>query len=585
MTEIDCSGISHVDQSTSKQKHPIGKELKNKKELPSSSSASLSVSTTNAQQLITALIKHFRLIFESYGATEYIPTTLLLLRDSPAITLAADLLFDKSLFISKSKRIKSPSFSKMKNNRKITLFDLWNRNIILSNLNSNLNSGLSSSSNRNKLAVAEYLEPGAGLIVSLPYDLISPFARTASLLNIQSSVRYQIGKVYSSRSTNVFENINDYDSHLENTNGGQNPLTPLGVGSGEHPLGANEVVFDIIRNSNNFTKVDVEFEILSAALNCLSAVINSLPALALRVTDSRLLDALLEICIWPLPHSSSSTTTTTSSSLLSSSSYKRSDQINLDNIDIDRLLRAFSLCTDIDEVTGADEMKIPKYLQLLTDLNLPLLVTKRLVPFFRLFSMQFKKPLFVTDLEKTDSYIGYPLSVLDMFEKEFYNLDIIILLQRQLAKQNDNNDDKKNEKKEKNEKYFEISHEDIFGQKKRKINVPVLSSIKVEKEVVRGKGDLKMSSAFDTIMSNIGVKLIDHEKGKGKDKNKNNNKVKEKEKNNERDEIKKLRKVTAADSDIEESGPGPGSDTNSTHTQTQDSFSKDDLIRSNVNLK
>ena len=599
MTEIDCGGIFHVDRSTSENKYPLGKELKNKKELPSSGSVLLSVSTTNAHELITALIKHFRPIFECHGAHEYVPSTLLLLRDSPAITLGADLLFDQSLFLSKSKNIKSSSFSKMKNNDRITLFDLWNRNIILSNLNSNLNSGLSSSSNRNRLAVAEYLEPGAGLIVSLPYDLISPFARTASLLNIQSSVRYQIGKVYFSRSTNIFENKHDYDSNQEigNGNGGQNPLTPLGVGSGEHPLGANEVVFDIIHRGKIFSKVDVECEIISVALNCLSAVRNSLPALALRITDSRLLDALLEICIWPLPHSTSSVTTTTSSTTSSStstsSSYKPLEQINLYDIDIERLLRALSLCTDIDDGsgTGTDEIKLPKYLQLLTDLNLPLTITKRLIPFFRLFSMQYKLPLFVTDLEKTDSFLGYPLSVLDAFEKEFYNMDVIILLQRLLAKQNDNrrnNDDKKNEN---NEKYYQ---EETLQKKKSKINGPIISTIGVGKGKVIEKTNQKNTPALATIINNIGVKVTGRDKEKEKEKEREREKVKEKEeekekvkekqRNRERYQNQESHNSNDADSDIKDTSeivpdPGPGSDGNVTYSHTPEIFSKDDFIR------
>ena len=68
---MDCGGLFHVDRSTNENKYPLGKELKNKKELPSSGSVLLSVSTTNAHELITALIKHFRPIFECHGAHEY----------------------------------------------------------------------------------------------------------------------------------------------------------------------------------------------------------------------------------------------------------------------------------------------------------------------------------------------------------------------------------------------------------------------------------------------------------------------------------------------------------------------------------
>ena len=599
MKETDCGGMFHVDRSTNNNKNTQGKEFKNKKEVSSSSSVSLSVSTTNAQELTVALIKHFCQIFELHGAKEFSPSTLLQLRESPAVTLSADLLYTRGLLLQTSQRVTSPQFSQIQTQRKkqITLSELWKTNIMTSNSNSNsnininkkiksnsnINSSISSSSNGNKFAVAEFLEPGAGLIVSLPYDLISAYARTVSLLNIRSSVRYQVGRVYSSRSSNIIENMNDYD--LYQVTGGQNPLTPLGVGSGEHPLGANEMVFDIVRSGPNAVKVHIECEMITAAMTCISAVRPSLPVLALRVTDSRLLDALLEICLWPLPHSASSSSSSSSSSTSSSSSsFGLLDKGNIDHIDIERLLRAFSLCTDVHEESLNEDGKLPKYSQLLTDLNLSSLLTKRLVPFFRLLSMQFNFPAGMLHNERDNQFIGSPLLVLDALEKEFYNLDIIVLLQRLLARQNqksenqknkknydnddnddndnsnsnnnnqdDNNDDDSNnnnndddndidndndnDKNNNNKTNEDDKHENKLHKKQSRVNTST-DSIFIEGKKDEKKADTSPSD-IKTILNKIGVKVMNRDRYKEKEREREREKE-EKEKEKERGQVNEI---------------------------------------------
>ena len=379
--------------------------LKDKKKECSLSGGVPSICATTSQELTVVLLKHFRAVLETQGASEFAPSTLLQLRDSPAVTLAADLLFARALLFATPSRMTPPPISSSK--KSLTLSELWSKSIE--------SYGTSGS------AVAEYLEPGAGLVVSLPFDLISPFARTASLLNIRSSVRFQIGRVYSSRSTSNTDGV-------ERENGGQTPLAPLGVGVGEHPLGANEVVFDVVRGMSRGSKVDVECEVISCALNCLVALQGALPVIALRMTDSRLLDALLEVCLWPAP---------------AVPSYSP-DEVN---VDIEKLLGAMSLCTDNEDNPASDDSKIPRCVQLLTELDLPPWLTRRLAPFFRLFSVQ----LATSSSENSgrcSQFVGNPLSVLDALEKEFYNLDVIIALQRSLAKQghgqkagyNDNNE-------------------------------------------------------------------------------------------------------------------------------------------------
>ena len=405
---------AHLDGSES-QKHSGAQ--RSKRDVPSLPSFSSIISTTTAQEVLLALSKHLRSVMETHGAVEFAPATLLHLRDSPAVTLAADISFARSLLVAPSLAATNVS----KGRKGSSLYDLWARTV-----NAFGSTGT---------AVAEYLEPGAGLIVSLPSDLISPFARTASLLRIQSSVRYQIGRVYTSRSTsNQNTDAPEVDQDLLRGAQGQalgqgqgrTPLTPLGSGVGEHPSGANEAVFDIVRGGKGKNKTDVECEVLSVALSCLSVFRSTLPLLAIRVTDSRLLDALLEVCLWPPAPSPPSPRIAAESG----------------TIDFEKLLRALSVCGDIEggavpgiDNSSLDDGTVPQYLQLLNELELPQWLAKRLSPFFRLFSQQHNQ--FLLEGEKHPVFTGRPLQALDDLEREFYNLDTIIAMQRLLAKQGD----------------------------------------------------------------------------------------------------------------------------------------------------
>jgi hypothetical protein len=404
---------AHVEGSEGQRHTGAQRSKRDISSLPSFSSV---VSTTTAQEVLLALCRHLRSVMETHGAVEFAPATLLHLRDSPAVTLAADIQFARSLLIAPFLASSNTS----KGRKGTSLYELWARAV-----NAFGSSGT---------AVAEYLEPGAGLIVSLPSDLISPFARTASLLRIQSSVRYQIGRVYTSRSTSSQSvDVPEADQDLlrgaqglvQGQGQGRTPLTPLGSGVGEHPSGCNEAVFDVVRGGKGRNKTDVECEVLSVALSCLSMFRSTLPLLAIRVTDSRLLDALLEVCLWPLLPSPSSPRITAESSTL----------------DIEKLLRALSVCGDIEggavpvDSSSLDDAIVPQYLQLLNELELPQWLAKRLAPFFRLFSLQLNQ--FLLEGEKHPVFVGRPMQALDDLEREFYNLDTIIAMQRLLAKQGD----------------------------------------------------------------------------------------------------------------------------------------------------
>lgn len=362
------------------------------------------VSNTTTHEIYLALVEHLTSVLQIHGAVEFTPATLLQLRDCPAVTLSADVLQTRSLLLPLPS-----SYPGIKGRRNNDLYDLWTQSV--------------TTLNPSRTAVAEFLEPAAGLIVSLPFDLISPFARTVSLLHIKHSVRYQIGRVYFSRSTSNddVKILPDRDPGLLSKGQGRANMSPLGVGVGEHPLGANELVFDIIKCGDGIVKTNVECEVLCAALGCLSTLRPYLPDLAVRVTDSRLVDAILEICLWPIPSSVSRTSDTC-------------------NIDIEKLLRALSFCTDIEVrstgagtgtgiVGSAEGGKQLKYLQLLDELNLPQWLSKRIQPFFYLLSLQ------LTHLTPEGSpFLGDVMLVLDSLEKEFYSLDVIISLQRLLAR-------------------------------------------------------------------------------------------------------------------------------------------------------
>jgi hypothetical protein len=353
-------------------------------------------SNTTAHEIYLALVEHLTSVLQIHGAVEFTPATLLQLRDCPAVTMSADVLQTRSLLL-------PPPASDLssKGRRHNDLYDLWTQNV--------------AALNSSRLAVAEFLEPGAGLIVSLPFDLISPFARTVSLLHIKQSVRYQIGRVYFSRSTSNddVDVLPERDPGLLSKGQERAHMSPLGVGVGEHPLGANEVVFDIIKCGDGSVKTNVECEVLCAALGCLSTLRPYLPMLAVRITDSRLVDAILEICLWLSPSSSSRTPESC-------------------NIDIEKLLKALSLCTDVEErSTGgpAEGGKQPKCIQLLEELHLPPWLSKRLQPFFFLLSLQLTH-----STSEGSPFLGDALLVLDSLEKEFYSLDVIISLQRLLAR-------------------------------------------------------------------------------------------------------------------------------------------------------
>ena len=480
--------LTEMSRSSGVKERERDRDRRNERERegdPFTGSTLSSVTSRTSQEVLLSLTKHLRVVFETHGASEFAPATLLQLRDSPAVTAAADIAFTRALLLSSTH---SHSNTNTKD-RGSSLQELWTRG-----------GGAFGSTGT---AVAEYLEPGAGLIVSLPFDLITPFARTASLLNIHSSTRYQIGRVYFSRST-AGDETGALSLRSDTLNGkgpgqgsgvvgveGRISMTPLGAGVGEHPSGSNDAVFDIVRSGCASSAVEVEVDVLSAALGCLSPLTSNMPLLAIRVTDSRLLDSLLEVCLWPSISQGDSHSHSSSSS---SSSYARPLD---DSVVIEKLLRAISLCTDCEELSPSlSSSSVPegrkpfKYVSLLKDLELPHRVEKRLTPFFRLFSQQLSGESSRTDGHVV--FIGDPLSTLESLEKEFYGLEVITALQRLLARQGDRLSDTRS-----------VRGSDGSGR-----HLSSASQTQTQSQMALGKEDSKVSKrmGLESALSHIGVK-------------------------------------------------------------------------------
>jgi len=90
------------------------------------------------------------------------------------------------------------------------------------------------------------------------------YARCAGLLNIKSSQRYCIDKVYTS------------------------------TGLNEHPKISKEAVYDVIKSEKDRTLAEIE--IFAVLLESLDILHEHLPSHVMRLTDSRLIDAIISIC-------------------------------------------------------------------------------------------------------------------------------------------------------------------------------------------------------------------------------------------------------------------------------------------------
>eukprot|EP01034_Spumella_vulgaris_P037927 gene37927-46800_t len=238
----------------------------------------------------------------------------------------------------------------------------------------------------------QFLDP-AGQIVILPSDLISAFAR-------------QIDKVYTTA----------VDSLLRDS-----VLT-----ASEHPRYSEEAVYDVIlplssppthgttpqqqqldAEQQDRNKVLADVEVLTAAVEFMSEINHFVPEYALRVTDARLLDCIIQLCAWPSFDQNSSTT---------GGFTERSRKV-VDSIDREKLLRVVSLSTDC--ITQNDAVA------LLSELKLPKLFETRFIPFLKIFASQHGF--------RAQGDESVALKVLELLEQEFERADVIVGIQRQMA--------------------------------------------------------------------------------------------------------------------------------------------------------
>ena len=186
-----------------------------------------------------------------------------------------------------------------------------------------------------------------GLIVSLPSDLISPFARVAALLNLKCAPRYQINNVFSSRSSVENAIVSAGSRHASAAAGASAmAMTPLGTGYGEHPQDQLQAVFHIAGCRKKHSVIDAAAEVVITCLTFLSPLRPLLPPLSLRLSHPSLLDALLELCAWDV-----------------------ADAVGHDR---ERLIRFWSSRSDADAGTELDVSTLS------TELKIPLVMAKRL---------------------------------------------------------------------------------------------------------------------------------------------------------------------------------------------------------------
>ena len=203
--------------------------------------------------------------------------------------------------------------------------------------------------------------------MSLPSDLISPFARVAALLNLKCSPRYQINHVFSSRSSQDAIVTAAAGSrqrasaaaggHASGTSTMAMTMTPLGTGFGEHPQLLNQAVFHIGGCRKKHSVMDSAVEVVTTCLTFLTQLRPLLPPLSLRLSHPSLLNAILEIAAWDV-----------------------AEEVGHDR---ERLLRFWSSSSDADAAADLDISTLS------TELNIPLVMAKRL----QVSSLPFLSPL------------------------------------------------------------------------------------------------------------------------------------------------------------------------------------------------
>lgn len=237
-------------------------------------------------------------------------------------------------------------------------------------------------------ALAQFLDP-VGQVVVLPTDLVTPFAKLVAFLNLQHSQRYNISQVYTSLVPPDSPTIED---------------TPVVAGH-DHPFISEEAVYDVVlpylpastapsesvatssvseASQEQSAVLRADFEVLSAAIEAMSKFQPFLPDCAIRVTDPRLMDSIIELCALDLhateagaatlkPAATSGTAPPGANAAAATGASAGSDQY-----DRESLFKIISLASD-GILTPAEVTR------LITELHTPAHFQKRLLAFVPVF--------------------------------------------------------------------------------------------------------------------------------------------------------------------------------------------------------
>jgi len=222
-------------------------------------------------------------------------------------------------------------------------------------------------------ALAQFLDP-VGQVVVLPSDLVTPYAKLVAFLNLQQSQRYNISQVFTSLIPPDTAAQNDYLAMPPDSTAINN----------DHPFISEEAVYDVVLPHVHSTGsidgqaggaaemsavLQADFEVLTAAIEALSRLQPYLPDCAIRVSDPRIMDSIIELCAWQLQAEPSGAA--------EKAHVKRADCSG--SIDRGALFKLISLASD-------GVMTQAEVVHLVSELKLPPVFQKRLLPFLGVLS-------------------------------------------------------------------------------------------------------------------------------------------------------------------------------------------------------
>lgn len=287
-------------------------------------------------QYIAAIKNHLKDVFETHGAVSYAPG-LLQLRSNPGLALmmrTADWAVAGLLGTSTEKTAGSARSP----------------------------------------AVAQFLDP-VGQVVVLPSDLVTPFAKVVAFLNLQHSQRYNLSQVF----TSLVPPDNVVVEEVGNIPAAANH---------DHPFISEEAVYDVIlplgaapaagADTSDLPILQADFEVLTAAIEVMSSLQHFLPDCAIRVSDPRIMDSIIELCAWQLHHAPTEEEAEGGASsdvaAEKDTSSNMCGDFVLTTADREALCKVISLASD-------GVLPMGEVVRLVSDLKLPALFVKRLLPF------------------------------------------------------------------------------------------------------------------------------------------------------------------------------------------------------------